>query len=296
MKKVLITGATGNVGLALIKSLNKIPHQLQIIAGIRDLERDKVKLSAYKVSEVYFDFTDITSYEFALKGCDILFLLRPPNIAEVKKYFRPLIEKAKEAGIQHIIFLSVQGVEKSKIIPHYKIEKLIVQSKTAYTFLRPAYFMQNFTGSLHNDLVTHKKIFVPAGNAKFTMVDVQDIGDVTAKILINSTNFSNKTVELTSNEKLTFKEMAIKLSKGLGTPITYESPNLFKFYCTKRKEKMPFMLIMVMIMLHFLPRFQKEPKITAEVKNITGKEPKTFSEFIEDNKALLQPTQSGFEN
>ncbi|MDQ3141792.1 MAG: NmrA family NAD(P)-binding protein [Bacteroidota bacterium] len=287
MKKILITGATGNVGMAVIKSLNNLSHSYQIITGVKDLDRDKEKLAPYKVEVIYFDFTDISSYEIALKSCTILFLLRPPNIAQVTKYYKPLIEKTKEIGIKHIVFLSVQGVEKNTIIPHHKIETLIVQSNIAYTFLRPAYFMQNFIGSLHYDLVVHKKIFLPAGRAKFTLVDVHDIGNVAAVILINTTKYLNKTVELTSNEKLSFKEMAIKLSSGLGILITYESPNLFKFYLTKRKENLPFMLIMVMIMLHFLPRFSKEPKITEEVKNIVGNEPITFSQFIEHNKTIL---------
>jgi NADPH:quinone reductase-like Zn-dependent oxidoreductase len=49
MKKVLITGATGNVGMAVIKSLDSLPNNLQIIAGIRDFNSDKQKLASYKI-------------------------------------------------------------------------------------------------------------------------------------------------------------------------------------------------------------------------------------------------------
>ena len=82
--------------------------------------------------------------------------------------------------------------------------------------------------------------------------------------------------------------MAEKLSKGLNTTIKYESPNLFKFYWTKRKEKMPTMLILVMIMLHYLPRFQREPNVTEWVKQITNDEPKTFDEFVIENLNKLK--------
>ena len=142
-------------------------------------------------------------------------------------------------------------------------------------------------GSLHHDLVVNKRIFLPAGNAKFTIVGVGDVGDVAAVIIVNSTKHINKSYELTNNEKLTFEEMATQLSDGLATKITYESPNLFEFYWTKTKEKMPFMLIMVMIMLHYLPRFQKEPNNTEWVKNVIGREPITFNQFIKDNKTSL---------
>ena len=287
--KILITGATGNVGIAVIKSLSKTQHTLQVVAGVKDLESDKEKLADYKVGFVAFDFMDAATYRPALKGCQMLFLLRPPQISDTEKYFKPLVEMAKEAAIKHIVFLSVQGVEKSTIIPHHKIEKLIVDSKVPYTFLRPAYFMQNFLGSLKHDLVVNKRVFLPAGNAKFTVVDVRDVGEVAAEIITNPTKHLKKAYELTNHEKLTFGEMAAQLSEGLGKKITYESPNLLKFYWTKRKEKVPFVFIMVMIMLHYLPRFQKTPNISNAIKEITGKEPATFKQFIIDHKPCLKP-------
>jgi uncharacterized protein YbjT (DUF2867 family) len=143
--------------------------------------------------------------------------------------------------------------------------------------------MQNFTTTLQDDLIQKKQIFLPAGNAKFTLIDVRDIGAVTAHILTNSTLHINKSYELTNKEKLTFAEMAAKLSSVLGVKIRFISPNLIRFFLTKRKEKMPVMLILVMIMLHYFPRFQKEPSITDWVEKITGREPITFAQFINDN-------------
>ena len=140
--------------------------------------------------------------------------------------------------------------------------------------------MQNFTTTLKNDLVNNKRIFLPAGNAKFTLIDASDIGKVASIILTQSEHHRNKSYELTNNEILTFAEMAHKLTIGLGTTIKYQSPNLINFFVEKRKEKTPTMLILVMIMLHYLPRFQKSPKITDCVKQITKNEPKTSNPTV----------------
>jgi len=191
--------------------------------------------------------------------------------------------------VEHIVFLSVQGVEKSKIIPHHKIEKLIVESKIPFTFLRPAYFMQNFTTNLHKDLVSKKLIYLPAGNAKFTLIDVRDIGAVSAIILNENTKHVNTSYALTNNECLTFSEMAEKLSENLGIKIGYKSPNLISFFLTKSKEKLPTPMIFVMMMLHFLPRFQKAPALSDWFKKITGNEPISFKQFVLDHKKLLLP-------
>jgi len=205
----------------------------------------------------------------------------------VQKYFKPLIDSAVKNEVKHIVFLSVQGVQNSSIIPHHKIERLIVESKIPYTFLRPAYFIQNFTTTLHNDLKTKNKIYLPAGNTIFTLVDVTDIGEVAAIILTETVHHRNQCYELTCNKKLTFTEMALKLSEGLGKTIAYESPNLISFFLTKKKEKMPTKQILVMIMLHYFPRFQKEPKTTDCIANILKKQPKEFDQFIYENQHNL---------
>jgi len=286
--KLLITGATGNVGLSVIKHISSEGNTLQVFAGVRNIKTDTKKLKDFNVSVISFDFENIQTFKPALKEMDVLFLLRPPQLADVSKFFEPLIAESIKAKIKQIIFLSVQGVENSKVIPHHKIEKLIVSSKIPFTFLRPAYFMQNFTTTLHLDLVNKQRIYLPAGQTKFTLIDVDDIGAVTAKILSEPQNHINKSYELTNNETLTFTEMAEKISNGTGMTIKFISPNLLQFYLSKRKENVSPTLIIVMIMLHYLPRFQKTPKTTHWVKMITGQYPKSFDNFVLSNKKQLQ--------
>lgn len=283
MTKILITGATGNVGTEVLKSLGKLVHNFDVYAGVRNIEKEHQKMESLRARTVLFDFTNKETYHTALRNCAVFFLLRPPQLTSVTKYFEPLIKAAVKCGVKHIVFLSVQGVEKNRFIPHHKIEKLIVESKIPYTFLRPAYFMQNFTTTLRHDLVVNKKIMLPAGKTVFTLIDVTDIGEAAAKILTETNRHINQCYELTCREKLTFAEMAIKLSEGLHETITYESPNLLRFYCIKRKEKEPVAFILVMILLHYLARFQKPPRTTDCIERLLHKLPKSFEQFIAGN-------------
>jgi uncharacterized protein YbjT (DUF2867 family) len=116
MNKLLITGGTGNVGLEVIKALEKIEHSWEVYAGVRDLEKDKVFLENYAVRCVSFDFMDASTYSNDLQNYHTLFLLRPPQISDVKKYFEPIIDCAKKVGIKHIIFLSVLSPEEKSFI------------------------------------------------------------------------------------------------------------------------------------------------------------------------------------
>jgi uncharacterized protein YbjT (DUF2867 family) len=281
--KVFVTGATGNVGQEVIKflSLNK---NIQIKAGVRDLQKAERILSQSKCDLVKFDFKNPDSFDKAIREGEVLFLLRPPEISEVKSTIKPLIKISKWHGIKHIIFLSVQGVEDQTFIPHYKIEQFIIESKIPYTFLRPAYFMQNFTTTLRYELQQNRRIFLPAGNTNFSLIDIRDIGSVTAHILQNLSLHEFKSYPLTSAEKLNFEEMADIITTETGITIDYQSPDLLKFIWVKRHQNMPLKMILVMIMLHYFPRFKKEPKISSCVKDITDKRPISFKEFVSKYK------------
>jgi nucleoside-diphosphate-sugar epimerase len=147
--------------------------------------------------------------------------------------------------------------------------------------------MQKFTTMLRLDLINKREIFLPASKARFAMVDVADVGNVAAQILIHPEKHRNSAYDLTADEKHTFSEMAAILSKVLQTPIRYVSPSLLQFYRTKRKEGFATGYILVLIMLHYLPRFQNSPPVSQSIREIAGHAPTSFREFVEQNKAKL---------
>lgn len=122
-KKILITGATGNVGLEVIRWLKEIGSQMSIYAGSHSVEKSKIALAAFNISEFrQIEFADSSTFDSALEGIDIVFLLRPPQLANVAKYFAPFIQKMKKNNVSKIVFLSAQGAESEKFIPHHQIE------------------------------------------------------------------------------------------------------------------------------------------------------------------------------
>lgn len=285
MKHILITGATGNIGYEVIRFLYQIETKNQIVAGVRNINSSQKKLNDYpQLDFVRFDFENPDTFDRALENVDSVFLLRPPQISNVDKYFKPLIGKMKEKGINQIVFLSVQGVEKSPIIPHHKIEKLIHEYGLNYIFLRPSYFMQNLTTILLADIQNKRKIILPAGKAKFNWIDVENIGEAAARLLENFEQYKNQAVEITGYENKNFYEVTDLINQSVEDKIEFVSPNPLRFYNIKKHDGLETGMILVMIMLHFLPRFQKEPKISNFYENLTGKKPTTLEEFIEREK------------
>lgn len=279
MTSFLITGATGNVGAAVLAHLAADEHHLYTAALQKDTTGE---------TERWLDFERPDSFPAALRQIDVLFLLRPPHLADVNKYFAPFIAACQRAGVKHIVFLSVQGADTVSFIPHAKIEKLIRRSGLAYTFIRPSYFMQNLTTTLRDDIVNHHRLFLPAGQAPFLWVDVSDIGRATAVVLANRTQHQNRAYTITGSELLTFGQVSVLLSARVGYGVRYESPNPIRYYMAKRREGMASGLVLVMLLLHFLPRFQKAPRISPDFTRLTGQQPNNLTAFIDQHQSNWQ--------
>lgn len=281
IKNILITGATGNVGFEVIRFLMKNDTTNKIIAGVRNINAAKKLFKDYSTIDfVNFDFEQPETFDNALKNIDTIFLLRPPHISDIEKYFVPLMAKLKEHEVNEVVFLSVQGAEKSKVIPHNKIEKLIENYNMNHIFLRPSYFMQNLTTTLLKDIKNKRQIILPAGKAKFNWIDIENIGEISSIMLDRFSDFSNQTFELTGERNIDFYEVADLINTVIKRPISFSNVNPLKFYKIKKNEAMEKGMIIVMIMLHLLPRFQREPVISNYYEQLTGKKPTTLIDFI----------------
>lgn len=278
-RKILITGATGNVGREVLRYLFQSNTSHQIITGVRDVEKAKSELPYPQLEYVCLDFNNPDTYAGALNGVETIFLLRPPHISDIKKVFVPFFNEVRKHKIKNIVFLSVQGVEKSKIIPHNKMEKLIKDYGFSYVFIRPGYFMQNLITTLRSD-IEKGRIILPAGKAKFNWIDVENIGEATAFLLDKFENYAGKALDLTGYENENFETVVQKINAITGGELKYKPVNPLQFFFIKKKEGLPFGLIMVMMLLHFLPRFQKEPVISTNFEKLTGKKPTTLASFI----------------
>jgi uncharacterized protein YbjT (DUF2867 family) len=291
MKRILVTGATGNVGMEVIHYLEELSSAHEIIAAVRDLDEAKNKLPNFpELRFRQFNFENAATFAAAFYQVDVLFLLRPPQLSEIDKIFRPLLNAAKKNGINKIVFLSVQGAEQSKVIPHNKIERLIKELHFSYIFVRPSYFMQNLTTTLLPEIVNSKSLTLPSADAKFNWVDVKNIGEASAKLILDFDAYQHQSFEITGTENKSFAEVTKLMTEITGERISYCSINPISFYFKKRKEGIKSSFALVMTILHFLPRFQGEPAISENYQKLTGTQPTTLRAFIQREKEeLMEP-------
>ncbi|MEO0596228.1 MAG: NAD(P)H-binding protein, partial [Chloroflexota bacterium] len=113
---ILITGATGNVGTEVVRAL---PDSVQGRLAVRDVRKAQSQIDTVH-DFVPFDFLDSHTFAPALRDVDRVFLVRPPQLADIA-IFEAFINVASECGIKQIVFLSLQGIERVSFVPHAKI-------------------------------------------------------------------------------------------------------------------------------------------------------------------------------
>ena len=162
MQKILVTGATGNVG-------SRVVHELRgggvpVRAFVRD--RDKaVGMLGDDVELAIGDFGDPASIQAALDGVDGVFLACSNQPQQVE-YETRVIDAAEEAGVRRIVKLSALGTEIGSPVAfwdwHARIENHLRASDVPFVILRPTFSMANLLASAEAVQYTGK-LFAPAG-------------------------------------------------------------------------------------------------------------------------------------
>jgi uncharacterized protein YbjT (DUF2867 family) len=218
--RVLITGATGNVGSAVLDNLGTTDLSLRALVH----DDSKARTMRDRDVEAFVgDFLEPESLAAALEGMGTLLLITPHHPEQVAQATNA-IQAARDSGNDpRIVRLSV--AQASHEAPtkncrqHAQIEEELISSGLPYTILRPTTFMQN-TLATARTVASEGKIYQPFKDGKLGMIDVRDIGEVAAKILTEE-GHEGKTYTLTGPAAISFHDIAEMLSEVLGKEVDY---------------------------------------------------------------------------
>ncbi len=228
-KKVLVSGATGQQGGAVVQALLKDNHQ--VIGISRNIDSPKANaLKEQGVEMVAVDFTDKNSLVNIMQGVDTVFSMTTPFEAglehEVKQGIT-MANAAKEANVGHFIFNSVSDADQTTGIPHfdskYEVEKHLKTLDLPYTIVAPVYFMENLFFPFVLDTIKKEgvlKMAMPA-DRKLQQISAVDIGKFVGVAVNEREKMFGKRINIAGDE-LTGDEMAAILTKITGKTVRYE--------------------------------------------------------------------------
>ena len=225
---VLVTGATGKQGGAVVESLLTRGHQ------VRALTRNSVSPAANRLREhgveiTVGDFTDHDSLVRAARGADAVYAMSTPYEQGAEKETAQgitITDAVKAAGVAHLIYSSVASANRPTGIPHfdskYTVEDRLKASGLPYTIVAPVFFMENLLQPWQLSNLRQGKLAMalPAGRS-LQQITVADIGAFVAAVIERSDTVFGRRFDIAGDER-TGEEAAAILSKATGREVHYE--------------------------------------------------------------------------
>jgi uncharacterized protein YbjT (DUF2867 family) len=282
---ILLTGVTGKTGGETAKQLLAKGAKLRAI--VRN-EAKAAELKAAGVELVIGDVADADTVKRALKGAEKAFLTLPngKNQEAQEKQFTDL---AVAAGVKHLVKMSsmeaVAHAETAIPKAHWAVEEHIRASGLAWTMVKPNFFMQNLLSSAAG-IKSNRKFSLPMGDGTTGMADIRDIGAVCAEVLTGK-GHAGQSYEITGPEVLTFGDVAERFSAVLGVKIEYVPMPMDQFRTRMTGVLEPWHLNAVCELFREIAEIGLD-HTTDTFRKLTGREPRSVTQFIQDHVALFR--------
>ncbi|XVV07407.1 NAD(P)H-binding protein [Actinosynnema sp. CA-248983] len=262
----LVTGATGNVGSAVVDALAGAP--------VRALVRKPDAPLPDGVEAVVGDLNDPDSFSWALDGVEGLFLM--PGYAGADR----LLARARDAGVRRVVLLSGGSAaleDMDNAVSRYMTlaERGVRESGLAWTFLRPRAFMSNALRWLPQ-LAEGNTVRVQFPDVAAACVDPSDVGAVAARALTDSTH-EGRIYDLTGPEPMKPADQLAVLAKVLDRDLT-AVPLSNAETRAELEAAMPTEYVEAFFSFYVDGKLD-ESQVYPDMTDVTGRPPSTFEQW-----------------
>ncbi len=284
--RILVTGATGTTGGEVTRQLTEAGHDVRVLAHGAEAA---AKLARPGVEVAIGQYDDLASLAAALAGIEAVYAVTPVNARQVD-WMRNLIDAARRAEVRRFVKLSGMtagpGSPSALIRDHGKSDEHLRASGVPYTILQPNSFMQNQLWSL-GSIKQEGAFYQATGDARQSVIDVVDVAAVAVKALTEP-GHEGKTYVLTGPESLGFHEIAAKIGRAIGKPVTYVPISTEAAAQGMQASGMPEWLAHNIAEFFGSVATGAYAGTTGDVERLLGRPAATFDQFIARNAALFQ--------
>ena len=208
---ILVTGATGNLGTAIVKFLQQM-NTANLSVGVRDLEKAAhYKKQGLDVRVVNFD--EPATLVKAFENIDRVLVMSTFGTPEqVVMHQKAVVEAAKEAGVNQLVYPSVINADTSDFYlaqTHRLREHVLFNSGIDYVILRNNWYVENEWQTVQGCLQGAPWV-TAAGDGKVGWTSRIDLAEAAANVLVDE-GHANHIYDL-SGENLTQAQFVATLN------------------------------------------------------------------------------------
>jgi NAD(P)H dehydrogenase (quinone) len=220
---IVVTGATGQLGRLVVKSLLKKVPANQIVAAVRTPSKAS-DLAALGVQVREADYGKPATLAKAFAGATSLLLISSAWTPVQLDEHKAVIDAAKTAGVKLLAYTSVLRADASTLLVapnHLASERYLAASGIPWVFLRHPSYIENYTTSLGTAL-EHGAIVGSAGEGRNSAATRADLAEAAA-VVLTTPGRASKIYELGADVAFTMAEFAAEVSKQSGTKVVYNN-------------------------------------------------------------------------
>jgi uncharacterized protein YbjT (DUF2867 family) len=228
-KTILVTGATGNQGGAVVRRL--LDNGYPVRAFVRDSDQPAAKeIEALGAELVAGDFDDRRSLDVAVQGVYGVFSAQPGDIRDPEpdvnvRRGHDIVDAAAAAGVAHLVYSSAGAVNRGSAVQHFEsmaeVEAHIDASGVPATVLRPVFFMENWSYLMPQaDNGERVGSLALDADTPLQMIAVADIGRIAADAFDHHDEFVGTKLEIAGDE-LTVRQIAETFTAVDGVPARF---------------------------------------------------------------------------
>ena len=280
-ESILLTGANGTTGRAILKKLVGLKQTVKVLICDRKQwpELKALGASGFAIG----DMLDVDFVDSAVMGCNKVLHAGPFIHPEERQIADNLVAAAKLHHVQHFIYCSVlQPLRKGVSVHEVKlgVEAMIIESGLAYSILQPAVYMQYLIPAWQQVLESGVHALTMSTNEHFSLVDLDDVAEAVA-IIAAEGGHEYARYELAGLQGLNQEDVAAIISEVTGRSIKAESLSMEQFEQEiSRRNLAPGQVEHFLAMHSYYGRYGLvgNPNVLAW---ILGRVPRSFQQFVE---------------
>lgn len=283
MNKILITGATGNLGRAVIETMLKQISSDQISIITRN-EAKRLEFQSKGFNAFLGSYDNVAALENAMDGVDTVLLISSGDQGDRMQEHRNVVDSAKKAGVKHIAYTSrclnnTSTLANKLMAEHFETEDYILSRGMKHTFFRNILYMDAIPQFIGGNVALEKGIFLPAGDGRVSFALRSEMGEAIANVLLNKQRES-EIYNFTGDKTYSFYDIATVLKELSGREVIYTNVETSVFAGMMKQRDLHDAVIQKMVDFITDIKHNQESDIYNDLANQLGRKPTGLKEGL----------------
>lgn len=279
---ILVTGATGHLGTAVIRQLlRKVPAK-QIAAFVRD-ERKASALKEKGADVRLGNLGDRASLDKVMDGIEQVLLISGTDEENGLQQHKNVVDAAKMAKVRSIAYTGRSLKDRSRLENklmerHFQTEDYIQESGLAYILFRNALYMDTVP-TFVGEKVFETGIRFPAGAGRVAYALRSEQGEAMANALAEGVD-DNRIYRLTGSESWSFDDVAAALSDLSGKEVSYTPVERSAFEAQMKQRGVPDPVVGKIVGFLTDIKNGQEEEVAPDLETLLGRKPTSLREGL----------------